>query len=723
MSKFIIAFLSFYFFVSSAKAELDIKHFDWLETNLLTITSPDTDYIDSQEILAALANAMIANAKDDEIMQKKYLEQLQSNLSPSFSLKVTDANEYVKNLLTKIQNDFNLAVSNNNVAEVLNIITDIQTSSLLGYTNPYGYNDEDGLKISQFSFLKLAQDIKPFKTGTCYKLTKFYPNCQNNRTFDDKEAFNQFQIAVKYAKNPVKHIKDIRFSQETFNKQPIAQRQNLLTVPKGNWNFKQALEYMEYNPNKAYNTLKKAETINEKLQLVIFLRAYFPDKHKKIRELLKELVGTFENERKCKGKSYSLDYETKEEFNKEFASDLKDNDRNVSDKYLLEVAQTISNMGEVPIMIPCAIAKKFPEILEITKSRYYSSMDNFLPYINCDKDVDYNIYNQKIRDYIKVTQKADGNFLSNYLGTMKYGFENQQSYEINKSFLEKLTNTKSYDIKYPYEVWSYHSLENRKIFLEIKKHYQQTQEYIINYFISKRKYTPDEALIASESVLFSAPLGTRYYSGYEQYDKIPYNLRTLMIEQASIEQLNDFLQSQEYINKTYEQIPPAFDSRRMLPAPLIHIAVQNPKYLNLLFDITKDMSQEDQLKYDLVSDVNIGNNINKTPLMVAAQFDFIESAKILIEKGANVNAVTQNKEGCWDDCLKYDNRTALMYAAQNASLEFIKLLLEKGADKSKTDTKGYKAIDYLMGFAGKGYNQKLSDTEFEEAFKLLQESI
>ena len=128
------------------------------------------------------------------------------------------------------------------------------------------------------------------------------------------------------------------------------------------------------------------------------------------------------------------------------------------------------------------------------------------------------------------------------------------------------------------------------------------------------------------------------------------------------------------------------------------------------------MQPTEQEEYDVVSDVNARNNINKTPLMVAAQFNLLESAQMLLQAGADINAVTQTEEYFG---LFRDNRTALMYAAENADLQMIQLLLNNGADKNMHDTRGYRAIDYLMGFASGQYNNKLSEEEFKQALKLL----
>ncbi len=76
---------------------------------------------------------------------------------------------------------------------------------------------------------------------------------------------------------------------------------------------------------------------------------------------------------------------------------------------------------------------------------------------------------------------------------------------------------------------------------------------------------------------------------------------------------------------------------------------------------------------------NQANAFGKTPLMYAAQYDQIESARILLRHGANPNAQTINPS---DDCnftLSRFGVTPLHYAARYGSAEMIRLLVENGA--------------------------------------------
>lgn len=68
------------------------------------------------------------------------------------------------------------------------------------------------------------------------------------------------------------------------------------------------------------------------------------------------------------------------------------------------------------------------------------------------------------------------------------------------------------------------------------------------------------------------------------------------------------------------------------------------------------------------------------PLITAINKQNIESVKILLQNGADVN---------WEDGF---NTTALMYAASNGNISIIKYLLEGGADIKHKDKQGNDAI-------------------------------
>jgi hypothetical protein len=95
------------------------------------------------------------------------------------------------------------------------------------------------------------------------------------------------------------------------------------------------------------------------------------------------------------------------------------------------------------------------------------------------------------------------------------------------------------------------------------------------------------------------------------------------------------------------------------------------------------------------------NTFNKTPLMYAAQFDLVETARVLLQRGADPNARTnKGPDGCnwssgFDLAVGIGARTALMYAAENGSPAMIRLLIDSGADKTATDGANRAISSYL----------------------------
>lgn len=115
--------------------------------------------------------------------------------------------------------------------------------------------------------------------------------------------------------------------------------------------------------------------------------------------------------------------------------------------------------------------------------------------------------------------------------------------------------------------------------------------------------------------------------------------------------------------------------------------------------------------------LGLGGNIGGTPLMFAAITKNIEVMKLLLEKGADVNARTSR------------NGTALMLAAQIGDPAAVKLLLEKGAEINVRDEIGYTALLYaavaecndpaaLKALLARGAEINIKGNDGETALKL-----
>ncbi len=110
------------------------------------------------------------------------------------------------------------------------------------------------------------------------------------------------------------------------------------------------------------------------------------------------------------------------------------------------------------------------------------------------------------------------------------------------------------------------------------------------------------------------------------------------------------------------------------------------------------------------------NHFGKTALMYAIQYNQLESMKLLLDEGADVNLATfivKKAYGCDGYDLKAGKRSPLMYAAWYASPETVELLIARGADKLLKDTNDHNACDYI------DKNEDVSEMDKEKLEQLL----
>lgn len=132
---------------------------------------------------------------------------------------------------------------------------------------------------------------------------------------------------------------------------------------------------------------------------------------------------------------------------------------------------------------------------------------------------------------------------------------------------------------------------------------------------------------------------------------------------------------------------------------LLTFAVLQPRVLKLLLEHGVSPNQI--------------NWFGKTPLMYAAQYDQLESARRLLKHGAHINAHTLRAP--WS-CMEVSHLTALHYALRYSSFELIKLLLQHQAPTYIADTKGRLPKEYLVEFN----NPRLTENHRNELQKSLE---
>ena len=131
------------------------------------------------------------------------------------------------------------------------------------------------------------------------------------------------------------------------------------------------------------------------------------------------------------------------------------------------------------------------------------------------------------------------------------------------------------------------------------------------------------------------------------------------------------------------------------PMKLLDLSIAYPENLRRLIALGQQRQQ---------TDVDETNDFGKTPLQTAAQYGYLESVRILLAAGADINHRTDDGNCVHDtddDCIRNGKRTALMYALQEGQYEVAKYLLDNGADISLLDSQAKSAFDYLIGRAPK----------------------
>lgn len=222
--------------------------------------------------------------------------------------------------------------------------------------------------------------------------------------------------------------------------------------------------------------------------------------------------------------------------------------------------------------------------------------------------------------------------------------------------------------EFPYTEWAVQSYYNFKKFNSVINKgigYKKAVDMLKDHYIKVFNTTPEKALNAALTAL-NPPSS-------DDFERIaPDNLNYFLLTGAGWENIK-------------KQIPENADI-----AELLELSIAYPQNLKQLVKLAKNVDKP--------------NSFGKTPLQTAAQYGYLESVKILLDAGADINHQT-DATNCFSDyeieCIHNGKRTALMYALQENQFKVAEYLLDKGADITLTDSQEMTALDYLMKKAPK----------------------
>ncbi|MBF0268119.1 MAG: ankyrin repeat domain-containing protein [Alphaproteobacteria bacterium] len=217
------------------------------------------------------------------------------------------------------------------------------------------------------------------------------------------------------------------------------------------------------------------------------------------------------------------------------------------------------------------------------------------------------------------------------------------------------------DMKY-LKQWSLLGISEYRALQRFRTQFMATTNQLAAYFLKANGWPTDTAMeMASEALKGAVSGGIRFYMYDPHFAKGEEELRQAILEKQDISVIRTIpfdIENIDYKENPWSVAPELSES-------ILSVAIEHPEALRLLLHSGLNP--------------NHSNGFGKTPLMYAAQYNQIESASLLIEHGADVNAeTTQPADSCYYT-LRTFKMTPLHYAIRYASPTFIRLLLDKGA--------------------------------------------
>lgn len=348
--------------------------------------------------------------------------------------------------------------------------------------------------------------------------------------------------------------------------------------------------------------------------------------------------------------------------------------------------------GLVPgYALPCPVLQARPALLAATRPSGAEPAGTVLPRSGCaaGRGEIHGFPQAEVDAFITAAEDADGHFLAHHRAPAALAEAQRTALQALKLAPRSLAEAEPPALDHPYQVWGLASLANRAVEGRVTAAYRTAAERLSTWYV-RQGLDGEAAARATKTGLF------RVVWGAACGDAPPTaSLRGLLLDRAPVLDIRANLTAREPPELVRCAVHAGMD-------PLLLVAVGHPKALPLLLARGHDVDQR--------------NRFGKTALMVAAQNDLMDSARELLDKGAVVNATTWAQD---NPLLAHDGRTALMYAAGGGSLAMVKLLLEHGADPHLADTRGRRAVDYLLGLGPVPANTVMPAADRAVAAKLL----
>lgn len=296
--------------------------------------------------------------------------------------------------------------------------------------------------------------------------------------------------------------------------------------------------------------------------------------------------------------------------------------------------------------------------------------------------------------------------------------------------------------------WSKQGIFERNKYFSLQKVVAKTNKALENYYVNKLKVDSKQAKIVAE-----------YYTGRIVENYVGSAPSGVLQETCNLDDLSKYIQTGEMISRCdtdqltriailYGQ-PESIVQKLLAPKEDSVKGITNflsPKRVTTFLSLSAGRPEITKLLIGMGARVDENQTwFGKTALMYAIQERDLESVKLLIQAGADVNKTTrsipsqEDIEKEWNESYKNpqdkekqelaDNdrifdwcyigagkRTPLMYAAWHGTPEIIEFLIKSGANINAQDSKGAVAYDYLS-------QNNLNQKDLSAAQKLLKVAI
>lgn len=279
---------------------------------------------------------------------------------------------------------------------------------------------------------------------------------------------------------------------------------------------------------------------------------------------------------------------------------------------------------------------------------------------------------------------------------------------------------KKYDIlKSYFRYWAYQSIGNFRLYKAFWQEYNNAIEPLEKYFESNFNFDKGSNIYYTSNALnefLNWAVGeTKIYKDISPLAKIMSN------KNYSVSYIQDFIfsnnPSQDDLTITLQAALLNQREKEILELLIRFGARIDEGYESAIFYALENYENTNFLIQN-GANVNQANAFGKTPLFYAIEFNRLDIIKLLLDNGANVNQkyINNNEKLALSAnigsntpyfitfcALEHTSKNVLMHAAAYGNVEILKLLISKGANLNAVDDLGFNALDFALA-AGKKEN-------------------